>query len=284
MTPRPVTIRLRAVSQAIEALSGLKARHEADLPLAETLLALALEEYPELEPEPYIERLDGLAGRVRALTGRVGELAAARQALFEEAGFEGNTEAYYDPQNSLLNVVMDRRRGLPITLAAIYVEVVRRAGGRAYGVGFPGHFLAAHEIAGRSVFVDPFRGGQVQGPEALEAMLSEAAGVPAKLEPWMTEPNDGLAVAVRVLTNLQHAYLLAEDRVGAVTALDRLLALAPERVDARRDRGLLYAQLRLPQAALPELEAYVAACPTASDTPRILALLPQLQAEAKLLD
>lgn len=272
------------MSRAVEALSALVAEHGSDLPLAEALLAAALEERPTLQAGPYLARLDDLAGRARSLVGRVGTLAAMRQALFEEAGFAGNTEAYYDPRNSQLDEVIDRGLGQPITLSAVYLEVARRAGEVAEGIGFPGHFLVAHHVAGRPVYVDAFDEGQVLGPDALAAHLARAAGGPAEVEPWMLEPASGLAIVLRVLTNLNRAYVLAEDLPGAITALDRMLALEPDLPEARRDRGMLYAQLRLPQAALPDIEAYVQARPTAEDTPKLLAMMPSLEAARGQLD
>lgn len=273
------------MSRATTALHALVEAHgRDDLPLAPALFALSLEEYPSLEPGPYEARLDALASRVRALTGRVGELQAVRQALFEEEGFAGNTEQYYERENSFLHEVMDRRLGLPITLSVLYVEVVRRAGGTAHGVGFPGHFLACHEIAGRAVMVDPFAGAQVRGEDELLQMLRRAAGPEADLQPWMMAPAHPVDVVTRVLVNLKHAYVLAEDLVGAVTALDRLLDLDPERAEERRDRGLLYGQLGLVPAAVADLEAYLAARPDAEDRPRVEGLLPRLRARRELMN
>ena len=266
------------MSRAANALSALVEAHGRDqLPLAGALFALSLEEYPELDPAPYEARLDALAARVRALTHRVGELQAVRQALFEEEGFAGNEAQYYDRENSFLHEVMDRRLGLPITLSVIYVEVVRRAGGRADGVGFPGHFLVRHEIAGRPVLVDAFAQGTVRGEADLTALLRRAAGPGAELAPWMLEPAAPIDVVTRVLVNLKHAYVLAEDLVGAVTALDRLLGLDPDRAEERRDRGLLYGQLGLAAAAVRDLERYVEERPEADDRARVLGLLPRLR-------
>ena len=273
------------MSRATNALRALVEAHgRDDLPLAAALFALSLEEHPDLDAAAYEARLDALAARVRALTGRVGEMQAARQALFEEEGFAGNEAHYYDRENSLLHAVMDRRLGLPITLSVLYVEVVRRAGGEAQGVGFPGHFLVRHAIAGRYVLVDPFAQGVVRGEADLEALLARAAGPGARLEPWMTAPAPPVDVVTRVLVNLKHAYVLAEDLVGAVTALDRLLDLAPERAEERRDRGLLYGQLGLAQTAVQDLEAYLEARPDAPDRDRVEALLPRLLARRELLN
>jgi regulator of sirC expression with transglutaminase-like and TPR domain len=266
-----------SVTPCLSALKTLLETHGDDLPLAEALLTAALEEHPDLDPAPYLQRLDDLAGRVRALTGRVGVLQAMRQALFEEAGLRGNDRHYYDRRNSLLNEVLDRGLGLPITLAVIYVEVARRAGGQAEGVGFPGHFLVRHHLPGNVVLVDAFAGGQVVGRSELEALLERTSGSRVTLEPWMTEPTPAKNILTRVLTNLKHAYVLDEDLVGAVTALDRLLLVDPSRADERRDRGLLYGQLGMGQAAAVDLQAYLDATPDAPDGDRIRELLPHLQ-------
>lgn len=259
------------------ALKTLLDAHGDDLPLAEALLAVALEEHPDLDPAPYLRRLDDLAARVEVLIHQVGTLQAMRQALFEEAGLQGNDGQYYDRGNSLLNEVLDRGLGLPITLSVVYIEVARRAGQQAEGVGFPGHFLVRHHLPHNAVLVDPFGGGQVVGQSELAALLERTSGSRVTLEPWMTNPTPPRQIVTRVLTNLKHAYVLAEDLVGAVTALDRLLLVDPSRFEEQRDRGLLYGQLGLGQAATQDLEAYLAAVPDAPDRDRIQGLLPHLQ-------
>ena len=136
------------------------------LPLDEAALAIAAEEYPGLDPAAHLAELDRLAGRVRALAPGPGRAAATlqalRQVLFEEAGFRANEKSYYDPRNSYLNEVLDRRLGIPISLSLVFMEVARRAGLDLDGVGFPGHFLVKlAPQAGPEVFIDPYNGGEL---------------------------------------------------------------------------------------------------------------------------
>jgi hypothetical protein len=134
------------------------------VPLDEAALALAEEEYPSLDVEEYLVRLDELAGRALARAGvaPASRLAALRHVLHEEEGLRGNEKDYYDPRNSFLNDVLDRRLGIPISLSVVWIEVARRAGVVLEGIGFPGHFLARYASpSGQEVYVDAFHGGEM---------------------------------------------------------------------------------------------------------------------------
>ena len=140
----------------------IAARPEAALDLSEAALLIAREEYPDLDVGLYLARLDGLGSALRERAGGAGmdaTLAALNRLLFEDQGFRGNTESYYDPRNSFLNDVLDRRTGIPISLSTVYMEVGRRGGIEMEGVGLPGHFVVRVATPDAPLLVDPFHGG-----------------------------------------------------------------------------------------------------------------------------
>ena len=267
------------------ALRALVERFGDDLPLDRALLALAKEEYPDLDEARYLAQLDQWGGRVeRRMKSDVPAPVAIREVLFSELGLKGNSEAYYDPDNSLLNQVLDRRLGIPITLAAVYIEVARRVGQSADGVGFPGHFLVVHRFEGRELLLDAFNGGEPVSREECVTRIESMSDGRASLADWMLEPSTGRSLVARVLTNLKVAYAKAGNVIQAVRAIDRLLAVAPERHGERRDRGLLYAELGLPGAAADDFEAYLAAAPQADDREALQRRLPGLWAASRRMN
>lgn len=268
---------MRSTAATREELEAVISAYGDDLPLDRVLLLIAREEYPDLDIGRYLGVLDQL-GDLAARRARTEDLTVALvRTVFEDGGFRGNTESYYDPRNSLFSEVIDRRLGIPITLAAVFMEVARRAGSRALGIGFPGHFLLRHEARGRAVLLDPFNRGQVVRRSDCQRLLAESAGEGAELEPWMLEPSSPKMMVVRVLTNLKHAYVRQKDLIGAVKAIDRLLIVDPERWVERRDRGLLFVELECVAAALRDLEAYADHAAGGEDVEEIRRVLPDLR-------
>ena len=185
--------------------------HPVDL--AELALHLARDEYPDLDIPVYLSRLDALADAVRprlvgSLVGRVEAFAAF---LFDDHGFAGNTAEYYDPRNSYLNDVLDRRTGLPITLSLVAVAVGERAGLTVHGVGLPGHFVARAVDGSDGVLFDPFHGGQILDAAAASELVEGVTGEPFVLTPAAVRPAPPGAVAARLLTNLKGVYLRTAD-------------------------------------------------------------------------
>lgn len=256
-----------------------------ELPLDRTLLLIAKEEYPDLDVGRYTAFLERLADRALHHASDSGDLTRALTgAIFREAAFRGNKENYYDPKNSLLNAVIDRRLGVPITLSVVFMEVARRAGSHAVGIGFPGHFLVRVEAEGRTVMIDPFERGQIVRRADCERLLKQSNGQNAELEPWMLEPSSPRSIVTRVLTNLKHAYMLQKDLINAVKSLDRLLIVDPSRWTDRRDRGLLFMELNCASAAISDLVAYVEHATDKKDLDRIKKVLPQLQKQRSQLN
>ena len=232
---------------SLRMFAHLAARAESDVDLPRAALLLAEPEYPGLDIVAYLERLDELGAQVRAhlfgagipamradgipraaTTPRVAQLL---QFLYGELGFHGNTEDYYDPRNSFLNEVLDRRVGIPISLALVLVEVSRRAGLSAHGVGFPGHFLVRFDGdpddgPSARTLVDPFE-GQILDEEALEELAERHTGRAIAPDVRTLEPASKANTLIRMLNNLRGIYAAKEDEPRLRGILERLEVLAP---------------------------------------------------------
>jgi len=202
-----------------------------DWELDRAALEVARFEHPCLRPEPYLAMLDSFAAELDRRTGRGagGRLfvAAAGEYLFSELGFTGNREHYYDPANSCLNEVLTSRRGIPITLSVIYLEVARRLGRRAHGIGLPGHFLVRYDDGGYSVFVDAFDGGRVLTPAECFVLARQATGAPVEEDPRLLAPVSKRQILTRMLSNLRNAYRLRQAYGKALRVLEVLRAAHP---------------------------------------------------------
>jgi regulator of sirC expression with transglutaminase-like and TPR domain len=254
------------------------------IPLADAALAIAQEEYPRLDGARTIATLDELAASVSArlspqrTTAEV--LRQLRVVLFDEGGFRGNQDHYYDPRNSFLNEVVERRLGIPITLSIVYIEVASRVGLPVQGVAFPGHFLVKCAAAGREVFIDPFHGGEVLSAEDCVARMRTRDD----FDPRQLDAVGSRAILARLLHNLKRIYVEAGDDVRALWVVDRLLLLSPDDAAERRDRGLVCARLGHTRLAADDLAHYLAASPHAQDGDQVAALLAQLRGRSTLLN
>ncbi len=257
------------------------------VPLDQAALAIAEEEYPRMDPEEYLLRLDALGERVRAKAppGRSATLLhALRKVLFEEEGFRGNDAEYGDPRNSFLNEVLERRLGLPITLSVLYIEVARRAGLELRGVGFPGHFLAKYvSPSGTEVFVDAFNGGEMLSADECVARYRARTGG-RDLDRRHLAAVAPRQILGRMLQNLKRTYLERRDDVRAWWVLDRILLLAPGQLEAMRDRGLVCARLGVASAAERDLEAYLAQSASAPDAAEVRRVLAGLRGRRPLVN
>lgn len=243
-------------------------REDEEINLAEAALLIAAEEYPRLDVELYLERLDHFADlvRERAADSRTatGVITALNETLFEQLGFKGNRESYYDPRNSYLNSVIDRRTGIPITLTVVYIEVSKRIGFSVKGVGLPFHFIAKHEAEGSDLFIDPFNRGELFGAAGCDALITQMSGGNLDLQPEHLEAVTTKQILTRMLSNLLGIYS-ASDRRRALAAIDRILLINPGSTTHIRDRGLLLAAVGSRTAAIAELERYLEAAPDAPD-------------------
>ena len=261
---------------------------QESIDLVRAALAVAREEYPDLDEDRYIAKLDDLAAQ--ALRGmpsgssperRVGRLNAF---LFHELGFDGNRSDYYDPRNSFLNEVLDRRTGIPLTLCIVYMEVGKRCGLNVEGVGFPGHFLCKVRLAEGELVVDPFHRGQLLGLDELKRRLASAVGDQVKFDPRLLRAAKPREILVRMLQNLRSVYQGRNDIPRALSAVDRLLLLAPDNVRGLRERAQLYEQLGGSAAAAADLEKVLDLEPNASDALVLRARLRRLKDASPFLN
>ena len=248
-------------------------------------LLIAAEVYPSLDIAHYVSRLDEWATAIRqrlpddAQPGTEVLLVALNRFLFDELGFYGNTEDYYDPRNSYINEVLDRRRGIPITLSVIYMELGRRLGLRLYGVSFPGHFLVKLRYGDGELVLDPFHGGISLSKDELTGRLLEVFESEVKdLSPFLAAANNR-EILVRMLLNLKGIYHNQGESEKALDVVSKILILDPSLDSQYRDRGLLLYSLECYRSALEDLRSYLQAQPEASDAEMIRDLIIVLQSE-----
>jgi regulator of sirC expression with transglutaminase-like and TPR domain len=272
--PRSLQARLPKVADDL-----LRALDEPGESLAQAALAIAGVEYPAVDPSPYLQRLERMgeaaAGRLqRHLSGGGSSqhvlVATLNAYLYEELGFSGNRERYDDPRNSFLNEVLDRRLGIPISLAVIYLEIGRRAGLRLEGVNFPGHFLvrapAVRGGAEDDLIVDPFHAGALLSEVDCRHLLRQHLGEEAAFDHGLLATATRQHIVVRMLVNLKRLYVRMQSFPQARAIADLLLAVDPSALSELRDRGLLAYHMEDFAAALKDLEAYLRLMPRGDGT------------------
>ena len=238
--------------------------------LARAALVIARIEYPRLEVEPYLARLDamGAAARLRierhvADTGDdtpLSRVTALNAYLFEDERFVGNREQYEDPRNSCLNEVMERRTGIPITLSLLYMEVAARAGVLVDGVNFPGHFLVRCPETGsgaKGIIIDPFHRGALLSEQDCRVLLQRHVGSEVAFDRALLAPATRPQIIVRMLLNLKRIYVHMRSFPQARDVTEMLLALSPSALSELRDRGLLAYHLNDLSTALRDLQTYL---------------------------
>jgi regulator of sirC expression with transglutaminase-like and TPR domain len=249
-------------------LSELVSRPDGRIDLARAALSIARWEYPRLDVDAYLERLDGLARAVdgvRRSPDALGRLHRLREYLFVEQGFAGNRDEYYDPRNSFLNDVLDRRQGIPITLSLVLMEVGKRLGLAIEGIGLPGHFIAGARLDDSQILLDPFNGGALVTPEECEELVGGVVGRPVTLLPEHYAPVSGRQLLTRMLANLKGAYWRRQEWERVVGAIDRLLVLDPKAASEWRDRGVAWSNLGEVRRGLGDWERYLTEFPDAED-------------------
>jgi regulator of sirC expression with transglutaminase-like and TPR domain len=264
-----------------EELAGAS-EQSIDVALGAALIARDV--YDDLDVASVLARFEELAGPLMKLG--LSQMSAEAQALemahylYERQGFAGNETDYYDPKNSLLPDVLERRLGIPITLALVYCEVAKRVGVPAKGVGFPGHFLVRLERGGEPhlppVMVDPFFGGRILDEKSLGSLLRRVVGPSETLRAEHLEPAPPRVILARMLTNLKAVYLARGEHSRAFLALDRLVSLTPDAPFALRERGMLAARLGSIEVARADLNRCLELDPEASEAQAIRARLQSL--------
>lgn len=243
--------------------------------LAELAFHLARDEYPQVDVEAYLSELAGIsheaANYIRGdLGARVNGLC---RYLFHEMGFHGNNQNYYDPLNSYLNQVIDRRTGIPITLSIVVMAVAARTGLQVVGVGLPGHFVVKAIDGPAQILFDPFHGGRLLDPEQCETLVQRVTGVPFKASSRNLEAHPPGLIVARMLTNLKANYLREGDFARAARVIERIRQLNPHDMFEQRDLGISLLHAGQAGRAIDHLTAYLKAFPNGTDAENINTLL-----------
>jgi len=262
-----------------------------DVSLAEGALLIAAEEYRDLDVDAYLGRIDDmgmtLRRRLRSDIGTTEALIALNRYVFDELGFSGNSDDYYDPRNSYLNDVIERRLGIPITLAVLYIEIGKRLGLKLSGVSFPAHFLVKCAVREGAIVLDPYARGSTLGvgdlQERLKAVTQQAEPDPALISTLLAAaaPND---IFARMLRNLRAIYASQGEPLRALAACNRIIALVPGAAEEYRDRGELYAGLDCFRAAVEDFRSYLTLRPQAHDTVHVAGRIAELEPLAARLN
>ncbi len=258
---------------------------DREINLAGAALLIAQDAYSTLDPGVYLEQLDAMAASLRArMPASISEaaetIAMISAYLFEEQGFTGNTDDYYDPRNSFLNDVMDRRLGIPITLSILYLEIGWRLGLPLEGVSFPGHFLVKLRTGSGNLVLDPFERGAYLHADDLVRRLQRVSAQPDVPEDALERLLAGAGkkeILVRMLRNLKGLYQRSSQPERALTVMDRILIIAPEVPVELRERAALYEHLECFRAAADDYERYLELVPAAADARELLVRVAELR-------
>jgi regulator of sirC expression with transglutaminase-like and TPR domain len=257
----------------LEAIRGqfadLVARAEHEIDLVEATLLVARVAFPDLSVSHCSELLDGWADRLRDSLGdspSAGDiLIHLNRILFDEEGFRGDQQNYYDPQNSFLNRVLERKLGIPITLSLVYSEVGRRAGFPVHGIALPGHFIAGLLHASGMLFIDPFNRGEILTEGECEKMIEARYGREASLDTSWKSPAGKKVILRRMLRNLKAIYRHLNQDLQAFEMIQWILAVDPDAPAELKERGLIYEAMGNDAFAVRDLERYLEVAPEADD-------------------
>ena len=275
---------------ALEAFAQLLRAQDSRIDLARACLMIAQDAYPDLDVDHYMAEIERMAmrlrGRMPQTFGGEERVVALNQFLYEDLGYWGNTDDYYDPRNSYLNEVMERKTGIPITLSILYMELGRRIGLPLEGVSFPGHFLVRLRLRGGMLVLDPFAGGAPQSEEELRSRVKRvipdgvADDLPASELPLdqFLEPATHRQILSRVLRNLKSIYRNTDKPERLLDVLNRMLIVTPGASTELRERGYVYQRLECYRAALKDLTDYSEREPDAPDLDEVRGKLQELSA------
>jgi regulator of sirC expression with transglutaminase-like and TPR domain len=278
------------MSHPLEPFAQLLGGDDSRIDLARACLMIAQDAYPGLDVERYLGEIERMAIRLRARMPQANaaeeKVMALNQFLFDDLGYWGNTDDYYDPRNSYLNEVIDRKTGTPISLSILYMELGRRIGLPLEGVSFPGHFLVRLRLRGGTLVLDPFAGGTPQSEaelrERLQRVIPEGAAggvAPGELPlDQFLEPASNRQILARVLRNLKGIYREKDKPERMLEVLNRMLVVAPDASSELRDRGYVYQRLECWRPALKDLSDYVEREPEAPDLDDVRVKLMELSA------
>ena len=259
---------------------------DADFPLLEAAATLAQDDYPELDVQQVLGDIDQLQARLRRRIPEdappLQKLRLLNQFFFRELSFSGNINHYYDPDNSYLNAVLRTRKGIPISLAVLWLELAQGLGLQARGVGFPGHFMVKVSLPNGQVVIDPFTGHSLSREELSERLepVRRRSGLVDEFEVPLAlylQAESSRGIIARMLRNLKEIHRNQADWGRMVAVQDRLIVLLPEAWSERRDRGLARAELGRGSEAVQDLELYLARAQDALDRDLIMARVAELR-------
>jgi regulator of sirC expression with transglutaminase-like and TPR domain len=271
----------------LPAWTTLAEADDEQVPLLGCALLIARDEYPDLDVAACLAQVEAHAASLRPVVDALDDAPLKMQAinrrLFEELGYAGNHDEYYDPRNSYLNMVLNRRLGNPISLAVIQMEVARRLGVPLDGISFPGHFLVRLPVGDGMLVMDPFNRGRPLGTEELRRRAKPHFGdeVPDDALFDILSPAPNRAILMRILRNLHALYVGNGDWARAVRCMDRVLSLLPDNAEALRDRGTGYAEMGHVAGAARDLGEYLQRWPDAGDADEVRGLLLALLGDGR---
>ena len=253
---------------------------DEQIDLAKAALCYAQAEYPDLDIQKYLDILDAIALEIKPqLPAELYPLKVIKTInyhLFNCLKFQGNSQNYYDADNSFLNKVIERKLGIPITLSVIYLAVAKRLQFPMVGIGMPGHFLIRPEFEDVGIFVDTFNRGEILFEQDCQEKLNQIYQQQFELEPTLRTPVSNKQILARMFNNLKFIYLHRRELNKALGTMSGILKLFPENATEIRDRGLLYYQLNRWQEAVLDLEYFLKIAPNSEDAPMIKILLEKM--------
>jgi regulator of sirC expression with transglutaminase-like and TPR domain len=266
---------------------ALLVQQDASFPLFEAALAIEQDVDPHLDMVATQAEIDQLASKMKQRlstdASHIQKLRSLNHFFYRELAFAGNINNYYDPDNSYLHRVMQNRRGIPISLAVLYMEMAQQIGLEVKGISFPGHFLMKLSVQSGEIIIDPFNGASLSREELeerLEPYLAQQPDTTAQPLSAYLRPAQPREILARMLRNLKALYTDQQRWHLLLAVQKRLVILLPDEVTELRDRGLAYANLECPQAALKDLEAYLMDSPYAPDASALKERLPELREAA----
>ncbi|MBV9229504.1 MAG: transglutaminase family protein [Chloroflexi bacterium] len=274
-----------AQQRTYRAFEALVAGEDAAIDLAQAALLIASIAYPDLDMAHYVAQLDALARRARAIlalpnpdtlpqlpaeTDPLAVISALNRVLFDEEQFHGNKEDYYNPDNSFFNKVLEKRRGIPITLSLLYIEVGKRVGIQIDGIALPYHFMVRARLAEGLTYIDPYEGGLLLSEQQCKLRIRQMVRGKIKMHAHWFEPISHKLFLARMLNNLKRCYLDKEDYERTLVICDLIILLIPHFSGEWRDRGIIHLQLKHYARALHDLTTYLELAPQADDRSEIL--------------
>jgi regulator of sirC expression with transglutaminase-like and TPR domain len=254
---------------------------EQNINLAKACLYFSQIKYPEIRVREYLSKLDKMAWEAKKYLPKnnypLKIIQGINTYLFQELGLQGNQDNYYDPRNSFLNEVINRKRGIPITLSVVYLEIAKRLKFPMVGIGMPGHFIIRPEFQDAGIFVDVYNRGDILFEQDCYDKIRQLYPEENEIDPNVLAPVNNKQILARILTNLKYIYLNNDQLSQALMIIEGLIILYPNNISERRDRGLLCYSLQQWEQAIADLELYLKMSPNAEDRLAIQQLLDKIK-------